>query len=159
MLLVSRSPLKLLVGGRHIMHDSSCDLLGGGGKRAKSTLSCVGTLPPTTLASMARSVVIAFDSVQTAPLTCSCNLAALGTCCGCSTRTPIDGRGRASQDLMVILSLSLLRGGGGWRHAHGCGMFLLTKGVSRKGCEHDSWLMALTGARVRGRAQIRLVGH
>ena len=40
---------------------------------------------------------------------------------------------------MVILSLSLLRRGGGWRHAHGCGIFLLTKGVSRKGCEHDSW--------------------
>ena len=106
-ILASRSPLELLAGGRKTMHGSSDDLLCGGGKRAGSTLSCVGALRSTTLASMARPVIVAFYTVQTAPFTRSRNLAPLGTCCDGGTVTFNDGRGRAGQDLQVVLSLSV----------------------------------------------------
>lgn len=111
--LAFRSPLQLLVSGRQVMHGSSGDLLGGSGKRAKSTLSCVGTLPSTTLARLTGLVFVAFGTVQTAPFTCSWNLTALGTCSGWGTSTASGWRGsRAIPCLMIMLSLSLLRGVG-----------------------------------------------
>ena len=94
------------------MHASSDDLLCSGGKRADSTLSCVGALRSTALASMARLVVVAFDTVQAAPFTRSRNLATLGTRCDGSTVISNIGRGRATQGLKVELSLSLLGGAG-----------------------------------------------
>ena len=119
------------------MHDLSDDLLGGGGKSAESTLSYVGTFTPTTLTSMARLVVVALDTVQTAPFTRSCDLAALRTYCRSGTRTPIGGRGRADLSLVVMLRLSLLRGVYRRCNGHGGDTIFLAKGISREGCEHD----------------------
>ena len=112
MLLASRSPLKSLAGCRKTMHGSSDDLLCGVGKRAESSLSCVGALRSTALASMARPAIVAFYTVQTAPFTRSRNLGPLGTCCDGGTVTPNDGRGGAGQDLRLVLSLSLCGGAG-----------------------------------------------
>lgn len=94
------------------MHGSSDDLLCGVGKRAESSLCCVGALRSTALASMARPAIVAFDTVQTAPFTRSRNLAPLGTCCDGGTVTPNDGRGGAGQELRLVLSLSLCGGAG-----------------------------------------------
>ena len=119
------------------MHDSSDDLLGGGGKSAESTFPYVGTLTPTTLTSMARLVVVAFDTVQTTPFTRSRDLAPFGTYRRSGARTPIGGRGRADLSLMVMLRLSLLRGIYRRCNGHGCDTIFLAKGISREGCEHD----------------------
>ena len=79
-------------------------MLRGSGKRAGSTLSCVGALRSTTLASITRLPIVASYRVQTAPFTRSRGLDMLGTC---GTGTFNDGGARASQALMVMLRLSL----------------------------------------------------
>lgn len=94
------------------MHGSRDDLLCGVGKRAESGLSCVGALRSTALASMARPVIVAFYTVQTAPFTRSRNLAPLGTGRDGGTVTSSDGRGGAGQELRLVLSLSPCGGGG-----------------------------------------------